>query len=416
VGEFTDRARHAQRLLWGAVLTDPAVLPSIVEDIGVAPDHFHGDHGTMFRAALRLVDEGRSIDAFTVADVAGMSVSAVREAADRPAKHQDPAEYARVVLEEAAWRIREDRFLDVGLALQRRDEVAYDTALAKTDVQIAAEDVLLPEHLYDLTYDFLSQDTSGSVFPLPWEPLNRALSGGFRSGDTTVVAGWSSDGKSLVAGQILDRLGSMGANVCLLTNEMKPVDVVLRGVASRSGVKFRKLLRGIDGLEGDEPSRVLRALAKFPYPISPVFGKTAGEICSMMRRRRWDLVVLDLFNRLPGRGSTQEVDEMITMLCDAAAVTGTHLIVVCQINRRGIEKGVRPMPTGADLRESGALYTHPANCLFVYREQKEVEGRIERQPEGTIYFDKVRNGPADSSASIKVWLNESEMRFVERSL
>jgi replicative DNA helicase len=90
--------------------------------------------------------------------------------------------------------------------------------------------------------------------------------------------------------------------------------------------------------------------------------------------------------------------------------------VVCQINRRGIEKGVRPMPTGADLRESGALYTHPANCLFVYREQKEVEGRIERQPEGTIYFDKVRNGPADSSASIKVWLNESEMRFVERSL
>jgi replicative DNA helicase len=803
MGELTGRAYHAQRLFLGAVLSRPGVLADAL-DSGFQPELAFGDHAIILGAARVLSDAGRALDAFAVAEGAGMSVETVRSAADRPPPHADAGEYARVIMEESLWRLREDRLIRLGEALALRDESRYDMVLAERVEDAAANDVLSVEALRDDLTDYLNPDVDQKVWPLPWDELTRALFGGLRPGDTTVLAGWSSfgkalhvdtpiltldgwktmgdltvsdqvfqpngaptrviqahaiqhgrpcyevkfsdgsniiadedhlwvvdtcasrrsrqgqeerteprigndqrhllaqpltvstrelgdligtetrgrpsiplcepvefpvarlpidpyalgvwlgDGASLTAGvgmmwedaeivveriraggeyvaplragrtlagtlmgsftigsrepcelghkgrrtgtvsqypshhrdpcpscmertlrhapfkecgsarlrdlgliqnkhipreymhasveqrrallaglsdtdgccgshvdftfaskrlrddvaelaqslgfrvtfserkvwtdqrtayrlgfglsggvevahlprkrnagpgwkararyvtavtpvasvpvrcitvdaddgmflagrsliathnslaavQVIEFLATKGARGCFYTNEMTARELIVRLAATKSHVSHRAIMER--RLSSDQRVRVLAAADSLAFPIGAAFGWAAEDVARSMRKNKWDICVLDLFNRLPNRGTVQDVDRAITVLCDAAAVTGTHLIVVSQLNQSRVKDGIRPFPTGRDLRESGSLLTHPANCLFVHREQKEVDGRIELQEEGVIYIEKARNGVRDVKTN--VFLNSITMTFDRNEL
>lgn len=413
VAEFTARARHAQRLLTGAILQSPGVLAELHEQLGLRTEWFFGDHRPIVEGAFRLLDEGRAIDAFAVAEVSGLGVEFVRGAADRPAPHQDPLEYARVVRDESRWRAREDRAYRLAESIAGRDEELYERAFAESAVDGSAESEVLSADEFGAEMMRFLEDGGPPGIQLPYRELTAALNGGLMPGDTTVLSGYSSHGKSVLGVEVLSVAVRGGASGCLYTNELTRHEVGLRLVAGDTGISYATL-RSRE-FSQDQHDRIVASLSRMPFPIAEAFGWKVSDLTREMRRRRWDVMVVDLFNRMPGRKSTQDVDEIITLLCDAAATTGTHLVLVAQLAKPSGKEKIPPPPTGDMLRESGALYTHPANLLFVYRKSREREdGRVVRQAEGFLYFDKVRNGSTE--ARVDVYLDERRMRFVQSTL
>lgn len=416
MGEVTSRAENAQRLLFGAVLQRPGLLKELVLENDLRAEWFTGAHRDLIAAAIRIVEAERSIDAFAVAEEAGrVDVEYVRSLADRPPRHQDPLEYVAVVRDEARWRQRDDRALALGMAIGARDEEAYERAhLAEVEEREDGEDtVLSAEDFASEMMRFLTSGKAADQIPLPYRALTDAANGGLAPGDTTVLSGYSSHGKSILGVEVLEHAVKQGASGCLYTNELTKWEVGMRLVAGMTGVSLTALRSG--SLSLSQEAMVVGALAKMPFPIGEVFGWKVTDVTREMRRRRWDVIVLDLFNRLPGRRSTHDVDEIVTLLCDAAAQTGTHLVLVSQLAKPPSKEKIPPPPTGDMLRESNALFTHPANVLFVYRRSREMEdGRVVRQPEGILYWDKVRNG--NPEGRVDVYLDERRMRFAVNTL
>lgn len=401
-----------EAVLGAVMLAGAKVLEPLLAETGLRAGHFsRPSYAAVFEAMTALFDRGDGIDHLTVTaelrrtghlEAAGGETT-VEGLAAAPPVTGHATTYAAAVIESARWRARHLAALDQLDAVQDRDEDRY--LAAATPEEPERSQTLVPQALAHRFEEWL--DTTGDVVPLPWPRLNDGLYGGGRRGDTTIVAGHSSHGKSIASVQWLEHVGIQGGHVGLYTNEMAVEDVTARLLAGITSIGFERILS--KRLTADERKRLRFSYQHLSIKIVEAYGWPWQDIARHMRRQRWDLCCLDLFNRLPGRDRTSDVDAAISGLCNAAAQSGAHLIVVSQLNQERSKGGVRPLPTGRDLRESGAMYNDPANVIFVHRDQEEVDEVVKRLNEGRIIIDKARNGRPGTWE--KVWLNPLRMRF-----
>ena len=228
-------------------------------------------------------------------------------------------------------------------------------------------------------------------------------------GEVTVVGGWTSHAKSVFATQTGDDLTDRDASVLYLTNEMRRDEVALRVLAARGGPPFISLRAG--QVTKDQWTKVLAAINKITMSIVNAATRTCEEICAYIASRRPDLAVIDLFNRIPRRpgGGTRELDEQVNRICDTAARTNAHIILVSQLNRARLTNSKEfPHPTLGDLRDTGSLETHPANVVFTYLTESE------GVREGFVEVAKARNGT--TGYNMPVVLNPTRMRLVPTTL
>jgi replicative DNA helicase len=409
-------AQSAEHSILGTVLLSPATLDVLSTEEGLRPEHFAVmENRHAYAAMLAIADEGEEVDDLVLAakhQVPRWLLDLVPAAA-APAACR---EHARLVIGEHRWTARRRAALSALEACEGRDEDRYQAALAVDEPDRAPDALKDPRRLHGDLIAYLDDET-GQIIPTPWEQLNRRLSGGLFPGDTTVLAGWSSHGKSLAAMGVLEHVSNLGGHCGLYTNEMSALQVTARLVSGLTEVPFDRIIgRRVGSFEREQ---IADARSAIRMNIVECHGWPAADICRHMRRMRWDICALDLFNRLPGRGRIQEVDQIVSSLCDAAAQSKAHLMVLAQLNRGRDDKAVRPTPTDRDIRESGSLGNDPANVMFVHREQEEIRdpvtdqmtGRVRRLNTGVIYVTKARNG--DPDAAVQVRLVPERMRFIE---
>lgn len=398
----------AEESVLGAVLISPGYLTGVLVTVGLRAEHFYfRSNGEIFRAICSLHENGHSIDPLTVqAEMVRLGLQSEPDKIDRIAATVpapgNALSYAQIVLEEAQWRTRLAAARQLEEAVKDRDSesVAEAQSLLEQDLVHRSSD-FEPDDLSEIAKRLLDGGDSPAI-PYPFEQLNRLTAGGMRRGQTILLAGHTSHGKSFLLDQILDR-ASRDCRVRLYMNEMTLEERLARRLSTKANVPYDRLME--NRLDIEQMARVEKELERgLPYGITYCPGWTADEIANHMRAHRWDLAAVDILHRVHYK-DTRDLDMISSSLANCAKQSNTALILVTHLNEGRVMGPVRPRPTLGDIRGTGSLKNDADSVLFLYRKQSP-EG--EPTEEGAIYFAKVRGGRV---GGMKAIFNPKRLRW-----
>ena len=252
------------------------------------------------------------------------------------------------------------------------------------------------------------------------EPISHVLSGfskldeflgGLQRSDLIIVAGRPSMGKtSLVLSLATNAAVEQGACVALFSLEMAREPLVLRMLASKSGVDSRRLRLELQN-EAEE-KRIMEAigiLSEAPIYVDDSPQLRVVEMRSKARRlsfeRSIDLVIVDYLQLMQGESRSenrvQEISYISRSLKAIARELNVPVVAVSQLSR-AVEFRASHKPQLSDLRESGSIEQDADMVLFIYRddyyfsrEEWESQHPDKEYPQGiaNIMIAKHRNGP-----------------------
>ena len=406
-------AIESEEELLGSILVSPGALDAVLVELHLAPEHFYLEkHAELFGCMVSMHDRGVQIDEILVIDElrsrgkieAAGGAHYVSELAARVAAVTTFMRHAEIVIYKAQWRQR----LAAGQEIQ---QAAYDQntmRLAKAEELLAKEIVhgsadYDPDQLADIAYEMLESD-GVEAFPWPFERLNYLTAGGIRRGELVVVSGHTSHGKSVFLDQLLDSSAKRGKKVRLYMNEMDLEQRVSRALNRRTGVPYAKLVQG--KTTPDDARKVMAELNRgLPWGITHIPGWTAEEVGHHIRRRRWDLAVVDHLHEFDYEGE-EDLRRMISGFARVAKIANCAVVVGAQLNERRVVSNILPRPTISDIKGSSQIKQAADTVCFVYREQD--PDTAEPLPQSSIYLSKGRN---QGVGGMRARFNKYRLRF-----
>jgi replicative DNA helicase len=383
-------------VLGSLMLAQGKQLPGMFR-IGLKAEHFYRPRNRLvYEAIVKLDDHGRDIDTITVQARLAADGQLEQAGGDdyvetlvtRIPSIAHAVQYAEIVMENARLR----SYIRIGQELIESVHTRDVEGLAK------AENALLtltptgrftydPDELGLMALEFMESDQE--AFKTPWPRFNKLLAGGFRRGSCTVLSGYSSHGKSVIADQILEYVARQGFKAHLWINEMTPTDRTIRTIARNAHVSLDALLTGKLGLE--EQKKATEAMAAIPFGITDCAGWTAQEIARDIRAKKPDIACVDIFQKIAGGQQTWELDEKSRILNDVPkeSQANCHLILTAHVTKPAVRDGKPVKPNGSNLRGTGSLENDADYVVFVHRDTNE-HGR--RSDMAEVYATKLRSG------------------------
>ena len=405
---------EAEESVLGAILLSNAALPKLIVDVGLtAPAFYREQHGRIWDGMVALAMKGETVDSVTLRGhleaqgVGGQELEKIGWLAASPPNVSGVLSYARRVIELAEWRqvLRASFELQVAVAEQDSEKRREGEALLTT-ARRSRGDTRTPEALGDDVERHL-ENKAVPAWSTPWSSLNSALGGGLRSGEVTLLGGWTSHGKSVVTDQLLRWCADRGAKVHAYINEMSPTMRALRNVSALTGVPQASLAQP-SKLTNDEMKKAIETTSRgLPFGITQVTDWSAEDIARDIRFRGWDVCALDLVHRLP-YGDEGDLRTISTILNAAAQTSGAHLIAVVHLNEGRAIASTLPPPVLRDIRGSGMLKNDADNVLFVHRWERDENGVAVKGLEASLYLAKCRNGRLEK---VDVELDPRRSRF-----
>ncbi len=202
--------------------------------------------------------------------------------------------------------------------------------------------------------------------------------GGFQRSDLIIIAGRPSMGKTSLALTIARNAAvEQGACVALFSLEMAREPLVLRMLASESGVNSRRLRLGLPNEE--EEKRIMEAtgcLSEAPIYIDDSPQLRVVEMRSKARRLHYErginLIIVDYLQLMQGDGRgesrVQEISFISRSLKALARELDVPVLAVSQLSR-AVEWRALHIPQLSDLRESGTIEQDADVVLFIYRDE-----------------------------------------------
>lgn len=207
--------------------------------------------------------------------------------------------------------------------------------------------------------------------------------GGFRRGETSVIAGRPSMGKSTLMFSLAGQAAKRGANILLFSLEMPNPSVIARIVSDlvwnrQTPIPYHKILKR--KLQSFEIDRLERVNIPDSLIIDDRPGLTAVQIASRARSiadelaargEKLDLVMVDHLGRIRASDRyagqrVHETGEKIGAMTVLARQLSVPVVVAHQLSRQN-ESRQNKRPELSDLRDSGDLEQEADNVLFVYR-------------------------------------------------
>jgi len=300
---------------------------------------------------------------------------------------------------------------DADAALSRAEDVLFRLRQGQ-----GQRDFTHIRQVLDKYFEVPPPEATGYAEPIPhvlsgFSKLDEFL-GGFQHSDLIIVAGRPSMGKTSFALSLaINAAVEQGACVALFSLEMARLPLVLRMLASKSGVDSRRLRLGLQN-EADE-KRLMEAigiLSEAPIYIDDSPQLRVVEMRSKARRldfeRSIDLIIVDHLGLMQGGGKwenrVQEVSYISRSLKAIARDLNVPVVAVSQLSRAPQFRASHK-PLLSDLRDSGSIEQDADQVLFIYRDEYYYPTREEWEsqhpdkeyPQGiaNIIIAKHRNGP-----------------------
>lgn len=397
-----------------AVLASCLVMPTMLQrglEAGLVTDHFEiAAHGHIWAAMSEVSDRGGHPSVHSVTellrrdgllDAAGGAAAIDVMTADGLAGTTVFADAVKSVKRNAAWRANASKARALLTAAESRVPADWRAAEERIGEPVAgtqAQAVFTSDERSTLLMGALQGGRHVERFPWPLERLNRLARGGARRGHLTVLAGPPSHGKSAFLDEALEGMWSPERRVALYLNEMEQEERTLRIIARLSGVSLTTLSSveaGEQKLTSRQAQQVLAGAQKDHIDIVKCSGWTAARIAQHARRQAYDIVGIDILQRLRSDGQKKRhevlddaVNEFDRLAKDGP---GRHVIVAAHVNRaRAVDTGRFPIPGLTDLKDTGALGEVADNVVFVWRKQD--RQTLEATEVGMVRFAKCRGG------------------------
>ena len=237
--------------------------------------------------------------------------------------------------------------------------------------------------------------------------------GGFQRSDLIIVAGRPSMGKTSLALNIARNAAvEQKACVALFSMEMARDSLVLRLLASESGVNSRRVRLGLHTEEDERHiMEAIGILSESAIYIDDSPQLRVVEMRSKARRlyfeRGIDLIIVDYLQLMEGEGirgenRVQEISYISRSLKALSRELNVPVIAVSQLSRAP-EGRPSHLPQLSDLRESGSIEQDADVVVFIYREEyyhPNEDEWLSQHPdkeypreEADLIIAKHRNGP-----------------------
>jgi len=239
---------------------------------------------------------------------------------------------------------------------------------ASADGTLTAVTDLLEDYLTELEERF----EHGAVGITADLPNLDTLTGGFRPGTLTTIAGRPGTGKSDIGAHIA-RKAATQAPVVFVSVEMGHQEVMHRLVAAETGIDSTALQNG--NLSPSQWERIgpgLGAIGELPISIDDDPSATVASIRAAQRRSGARLVIVDYLQIVSGPKAESrqlEVTNLVRGLKRMARQLDVPVIALAQLNR-GLENRADKRPTLSDLRESGAIEQESDLVIGLYRDEQ----------------------------------------------
>jgi replicative DNA helicase len=244
------------------------------------------------------------------------------------------------------------------------------------------------------------------------------MTAGFQAGDLAIIAARPSVGKTALALNIAQHIGTKtGRTVGIFSLEMSKEQLFLRMLTSEARIDSHRLRTGF--LVESDWGRLSHALgtlseAKIFIDDTPGIGvlEMRAKSRRLMAEHGLDLLVVDYIQLMQGRGRfenrTLELASISRSLKGLAKELNVPIVVLSQLSRAP-ESRSDHRPQLSDLRESGALEQDADLVVLIYRE--DAYNRDPNHPDaGTaeLIIAKQRNGP---TGVVKLAFLREQTRF-----
>lgn len=427
----------AEASVLGAIL----LRNEAIDQVELRPDEFYDPRHRELFAAMRSLSVARKpIDPLTVeaeltrsdklASVGGLTF--ISEVMDSVPTADNIAHYAELVAD-AALKRRAIVVLSEIAERGFREDVSGDELMtelvtagarigaARKDVAVSARDAAR-ETLGTLSAA-LEAKRRGEQVSLKLQTgiaaLDALLRGGISIGNTTLIAGRPSQGKSALARGIASSINLQGHGVHYFTPEDTRDALVMRQLADEADVDLAKLWSlDVGALEWSAVTSAADAIYQRGrrWLIDDSRGISIEEVAMRVRRRREEngtkLVVLDYVQivRAPGRTPQERIAAVSEGVADIARKEGVAVLLLSQLNRES-DKRDDNRPTLSDLRGAGELEQDAETVLIVHRpehyllQKDQDNSAVQEQLRlwrglGEILCVKAKNGPTGRTALV----------------
>lgn len=426
VAQLPPNSLEAEKGVIGSLWFDPALCDDVALVVR-AEDFYLDAHAKLYQRTMDLHNEGARVDTTLLHErlksraeldfIGGLAY--MLEIADMVPHPGNALRYAKIVRDKAT--------------LRRLVHVASDVLREATDDPEDAAEVLnrAEQRMFEILEvrggeavhqlgDVLLEAISGIDGGDPsfrmglksgMSSLDQ-LTGGFRPGEVTILAGRPGNGKSALAGNIAEYLGLHdGKSVLFLSLEMSKLELGERLLCAHSGVNSYKLKGGFLG--PNEKRKLLESynvLAKARLSIDDTPSRTMTEIASICRRMkrqgRLDILMIDYLQLVTPDNKKEPRQEQVAgmsrRLKHMAKELNIPILCLAQLNRQAETTGE---PQLWHLRESGAIEQDADKVMFIWRTG-------ERGDEAVLKVAKNRNG---TTGKVQLVFLADSVSFKERS-
>ena len=396
--------RDAERVLLGQVLQEPAILLKTLADFD---SRWMGDpsHAMLLDTLRDMLRRGHPVDLVTlpqelqrrgIAEQVG-GLRYVLELPDQAPTTVNPDHYAEVIRVAFARRTIRERAERLALrALSLTPEELRDAVIDESRVMLAAgehsgeaEDYAdVVEAVMVAAEDQACAAQAGERVEAPvvstgWAALDRAMGGGLRRGQLTVIAGRPGMGKTAILLELarslaLDAVGESKAGerperVLILSLEMTAHELAQRSISREArSVTHQQIARG-EIRDWNDAAQAADTAAALPIRVwhrpRPTVGQIVGRIYAEAARARLRAVLIDYAQliRMIGRGERRdlELSDAVATIRSTCAEVGACAVLLSQFGR-SIERNAG-VPTMSALKESGGLEEHAHTILGLDR-------------------------------------------------
>jgi len=225
------------------------------------------------------------------------------------------------------------------------------------------------------------------------------LLGGFQPGDSIILAGRPSMGKTSLALNFIN-YASVDCNIpsAIFSLEMAKGPLVQRLLSMDGRVDGGKFLNNM--FVSDDWDRITDAagrIAEAPIYIDDRSGLSYMEVSRSLRKlvkkHGVEIAVIDYLQLMTGdrkEGRTREIGSISRAIKGMAKENGIPIIAICQLSR-GCEQRADKRPMLSDLRDSGEIEQDADVVMFIYRDEVYYP-QSDKKGTAEILIRKHRNG------------------------
>ncbi|MCH7669038.1 MAG: replicative DNA helicase [Acidobacteria bacterium] len=406
---------EAEESVLGAVLLSSEAINTALEKLH-SEDFYHPSHQLIFEAITSLFDANEPIDAVTVAEQLRRSdsldkiggIGFLTKLLDSVPVASSIDYYAGIVEEHALRR----RLMNAGgqvagyanemeLPLNEVLDLAEQSVYAVSDRRVGSGLALIDPVLGQaVELAELRHQQGGDVTGIStgYLDIDKKL-GGFNKSNLIILAARPGMGKTALALNIAQNVGTSGLPVAVFSLEMSREEIVTRMLCAAGRIDSQKLRTGqLTDNDFTKLSRAANELYKKPIYVDDSPGLTVTEIRAKARRlaRRpgLSLIVVDYIQLMQGSGAEnrqQEISEISRNLKSLARELEVPVLALSQLNR-ALESREDRRPRLGDLRESGAIEQDADIVMFIYRNEYYHPEDMETRGTAELIISKHRQG------------------------